>query len=266
MIYQVAITVCGVAMWGWFLRRGRSALPRREYGPVPWGGLHVLLLALFFLAALRGSQALMARLAGQGGDEYPLLPVSFQVATAALANGLTMLLAMLVAGRYGRQGLPALGLRLGPGLEQVVFGFLGFLAILPVMVALNFVLVHLAPLLRYEIRVQDVVEVFKSGPRTPAYTLMVLYAVVGAPVAEEIIFRGFLQGYLRRLFPAGRAILVSALAFAFFHQPAHAAVAVFFLGLILGYQRERTRSLLAPILTHVFFNLHTFITTQVMRM
>jgi len=265
MSYELVTSACGLAVWGWFFTRGRSALPREAHRPVPWRGADVLLLALFYVAALGGCYFLMTHLAGQSTGEDARLPVSFQVAAMALANGLTVALVILVAARYGRPGLPALGLRREPIPEQVVLGLLGFFAVLPLLAGFGYVLVRLAPLLRYEIERQDVVNVFISGPRTPGYVWMVLYAVIGAPLAEEILFRGFVQGYLRRLFPPAGAIVLSALLFAFFHQPVHAAIAVFLLGLILGYQRERTRSLLAPIITHILFNLHTFITTQIMR-
>ena len=265
MTYGLVISACGLAVWLWFLAGGgRRALPRVEAPPVPWGGLETLFTTLFLVGALGGSGALMGYLAGaQAGGR---LPVGYQVAAAALGNALTALLVLSVAARSGRRGMAALGLTSRPVLEQLLFGFVGFFAVLPLLVGFDLLFTRvLAPLFRYQPRRQEVVEMFIAGRWSVSYAAIVLYAVVAAPLAEEVIFRGFVQGYLGRLFGTRGTVFLSALLFSFFHQPVEAAAAVFFLGLVLAYQRERTRSLMAPVATHILFNLHTFITTQVMR-
>lgn len=86
-------------------------------------------------------------------------------------------------------------------------------------------------------------------------------ALVIAPLAEEVFFRGLLQTYLFNL--TGRrwaAIFMASLAFGMVHftQP-HVVVAITALGLILGYAYERTGSMLTPVLIHALFNLKSLI-------
>ena len=85
--------------------------------------------------------------------------------------------------------------------------------------------------------------------------LVVFSTVVLAPVVEEIVYRGLLQSTLRNYFrgPWPTVLLASAL-FAAMHMNPHAFPALFALGVVLGYNYERTGRLLAPMLIHALFN------------
>lgn len=63
---------------------------------------------------------------------------------------------------------------------------------------------------------------------------MFLYAAIGAPIAEELIFRGFVQ---RSLMPFGKkfAIFCAALLFGMFHGNLIQTPYAFVVGLVLGY-------------------------------
>lgn len=63
---------------------------------------------------------------------------------------------------------------------------------------------------------------------------MFLYASLGAPIAEELLFRGFIQ---RSLLPLGKkfAIFGSALLFGLFHGNLVQTPYAFLVGLVLGY-------------------------------
>ncbi|KAB8045997.1 CPBP family intramembrane metalloprotease [Janthinobacterium rivuli] len=77
--------------------------------------------------------------------------------------------------------------------------------------------------------------------------------VLAAPLCEEFIFRGLIQGGLRRSLPAWQAIGIAAALFAIVHPPA-AMLPVFVLGLCTGIAYERSGALLAPMLTHALYN------------
>lgn len=78
-------------------------------------------------------------------------------------------------------------------------------------------------------------------------------ALVAAPLFEEFIFRGLIFGGLRRSFGLWPAALASAALFAIIH-PAISIAPVFVLGLCAALVYERTRSLLAPMLSHAVYN------------
>ena len=77
--------------------------------------------------------------------------------------------------------------------------------------------------------------------------------VLAAPLCEEFIFRGLIQGGLRRSLPAWQAIGIAAALFAVVHPPA-SMLPVFVLGLCTGLAYERSGSLLAPMLVHAGYN------------
>lgn len=82
----------------------------------------------------------------------------------------------------------------------------------------------------------------------------ILRIVIIAPVVEEVIFRGvIMSGFSRNYHPA-IAIFFSALLFALFHLNPWQFAAAFSLGLILGWIRIRTGSVLACIAGHATHN------------
>jgi len=79
-------------------------------------------------------------------------------------------------------------------------------------------------------------------------------AVVIAPVAEELIFRGYIYGVMKKYGGRIVAILVSSALFAVIHLHAPSLAGLFILAVVLVLVYERTGSLWAPILMHATFN------------
>lgn len=95
--------------------------------------------------------------------------------------------------------------------------------------------------------------------RSPAaLALLLLVALVLAPVLEEIIFRGLLQTSLLSASPPPRrwsVIVIASAWFALAHgQPWQVLPPLFVLGLVLGWLYERTGNLLPCIVLHAVFN------------
>jgi uncharacterized protein len=87
--------------------------------------------------------------------------------------------------------------------------------------------------------------------------------VLVAPLVEELVFRGVLQGQLLRLSSARRvgpltlANLCTTAAFAALHlmnQPPHWAAAVAVPSLVFGHLRERFGSVWPAVLMHALYN------------
>lgn len=78
--------------------------------------------------------------------------------------------------------------------------------------------------------------------------------VVVAPIAEEVIFRGWLYGKLRQKLPLPLAIFLVSLLFALIHGQWNVGVNVFALSVVLCGLREVTGTIHAGILTHMIKN------------
>jgi membrane protease YdiL (CAAX protease family) len=82
--------------------------------------------------------------------------------------------------------------------------------------------------------------------------------VVFGPVFEEVFFRGFLfEGFRRSKIGVIGAVILTSLVWAGFHLQygLFEIVSLFFLGVILGIARYKTRSLWVPVSMHAFNNL-----------
>ena len=86
------------------------------------------------------------------------------------------------------------------------------------------------------------------------YILALLSLVVVAPVAEEMIFRGFLYGKLRKLMPVWVAMLITSALFGLIHGQWNVGIDVFALSMVLCNLREITGSIWAGILLHMIKN------------
>jgi hypothetical protein len=85
--------------------------------------------------------------------------------------------------------------------------------------------------------------------------LFVLLAMFGAPIVEEIAFRGMLYGALAKAHVNEHlVVLITALVFALFHFEPKRFFILFAIGLILGEVRRRTGSTSAAIVAHIVNN------------
>jgi len=87
-----------------------------------------------------------------------------------------------------------------------------------------------------------------------------LVAAVFAPIAEELLFRGWIYTSLRAQYGLWVALVLSSAIFAGLHyEDSHIyALAVFPVGMALGAIRETSGSLKASICFHAFFNAAAF--------
>lgn len=88
----------------------------------------------------------------------------------------------------------------------------------------------------------------------PEFVLAFISLVVIAPVAEEVLFRGYLLGKLRKYAPLWVAILITSALFAFVHFQWNVAIDVFVLSIVLCLLRVVSKSLWPSILLHMMKN------------
>ena len=122
----------------------------------------------------------------------------------------------------------------------------------------------------YEISQHEQLEMITVYPQWQLRILVFIVAVVIAPVLEEMIFRGLFQTVIRSLletrssglgvrYPAWIAIFISSGLFSMVHGNIAHWLALFLLGVCLGYAYEKSGSLFRPIFIHAFFNAITVI-------
>ncbi|WP_123620404.1 CPBP family intramembrane glutamic endopeptidase [Halorubrum sp. CSM-61] len=105
--------------------------------------------------------------------------------------------------------------------------------------------------------------VVPAGDPVTYYLAMIAVSLLVVGPVEEALFRGAVQGGLRRAFDAAPAILLASLMFGLIHLPsvsgtpgqrwAYVAVVVV-LGAVLGVLYEHTENVLVPGLAHGVYN------------
>lgn len=96
-------------------------------------------------------------------------------------------------------------------------------------------------------------EIAAKGTSTPDLPVLCLAIVVVHPLAEEILFRGYLFTALLRALPSWATQLVTAVVFGLVHG-LHYALPIGVLALLFGWLRARHASLLPSILAHTVHN------------
>ena len=161
-----------------------------------------------------------------------------QLLTAFFVSG--GIATLVAVAPLGRDAMPALGFR-WVGWRPMILAALGTMA-------LSIFVSQLGPSPE---GIKDAMRVVNE-PRLFLPSLFVL--AVLAPLVEELIFRGLLYGWIEGRWGSRAAVALSTAAFALAHiEPAH-IVLVAPLGLLFGWLRWRTDSILPSLFAHVANN------------
>jgi membrane protease YdiL (CAAX protease family) len=161
---------------------------------------------------------------------------------------------LLVSRKYGTGRLSVdFGLRFKP--SDIPAGLAAFVASFFVAAVIGGLFAHT----RYHGSNTEILTGQKGS--TTGIIVVAFIAAVGAPIFEELFFRGFLRTALASRLGSA-ALVVQAILFGLAHyqtglgwQNLSVVVAISGLGLVLGYTAQRTGRLAAGILAHGLFNL-----------
>ncbi len=234
--------VLGLAGWWWLLRRAPGSLGAQA----PAGEWHAgdaifaIALALYFIAGIfadKGESVAITLENIQGGIfAYVMISALF-------------LMRVFVRGQTPQR---AFGLAAAQPLRVLGLGVLCIVLTYPLVQLAEQILAGLG----YSASDGDEMVQFLRGKLSASeITWVIVLAVVVAPITEELVFRGYLYGVIKKYGGQFAAMFTSALLFAAVHHnlPAMPALMILAIGLTLAY--ELTGSLWAPIVMHMLFNL-----------
>ena len=271
-ILQIALIAGSVAIWAAVIRacvRRRCPL-RLDPGPSPeavqlsLGHVLAVVLILWIVSSLGyGAFDQFAPLVADPGIDEMVRDTVVLVLGECAAVAFMLLylgLAKPLAGLFPSD--PASRRR---PLQIPLRAALAYVAVFPLV---NYLLLYLGIFLSEKVLHQEVIpihpamQLIDSPQATPAVkALVILSAVVLAPLAEELFFRGMVQNYLLAVVRRPwLAIALSAGLFTAVHSPLyHTFPALFLLGGSFGWIYYRYRSLAYPIAFHTLFNAGTFL-------
>ncbi len=211
---------------------------------VAWVAAYVLALPL---------QAMAISLSGYGGDDPDTWPISITVISVILL-WIPFVVALAVVSRYWGRARPLRDVRLSFRWADV--------AGIPIGIASQ---LFLLPLVYWPLQ-QWFPDTFSSEEvEERARTLwdkvdggwiiaLVAVVVIGAPLIEEIVYRGLILQSLQGRFNEILALVISAVWFAAIHLQPVEFPGLFVFAIVLGLCFQMTRRLGSAILAHAAFN------------
>ena len=224
---------------------------RRNFSSIGWALLIYSLIMYACVLLFTFFDMLMISISGMNGVSY----TEEEVSKILMNNGWGYLLTIAVGlialrlwqgKRFIRETLWTRGKPMGVG------DFFCLLA-LTLSAQMAFSVIASAMELLFNLFGLSLMESVASATMSADSFSMFLYMGIGAPIAEELVFRGLV---LRKLQPYGKrfAIVLSALLFGIFHGNLVQIPYAFLVGLVLGYTAVEHNILWAMVL-HMFNNL-----------
>ena len=257
---------CGlVAVWLTYrlIRgRGRVALPVRSPHPVPWSTADVaVVVVLYFILLLTCDYAMQTfRIEAAFPFERATM---IDVVCRMSVNIAAVFYVFQVVFRVRDASSEALGLSSRELVKNCRRGIAAYLMCCPILILSSRLVNHVLKLewirdflkaAGFGLERQTIVSVWERMESWPLILTLSIFAVVIAPVTEEIFFRGFLQQAIRRRRGEFASIAITALIFAAVHMNLRFFVPLALLGGLLSYLFARTGTLAAPLLVHALHN------------
>jgi membrane protease YdiL (CAAX protease family) len=223
--------------------------------PRPWG--YFTTFGWVVIANVVGSVVAMAALYSWNPDAFPadldfagsMKDARFVSATTIIANVVQVVLIVWAARKAPWTVKEYLALT-WPSRQEVTVALIAFFIMLPALDAMAY-------LAGQPIIPAFMTDVYRDARASGTLLLLWLAIVVAAPVAEEIIFRGFI---FRSWVRAGRHALLGIVVLSAFFAVIHfqynwfGVFQVFLIGLLLTWIRWRSGSTLLPMALHVIAN------------
>ncbi len=160
----------------------------------------------------------------------------------------------LVAKRFKHE-LWTVGLTTKNFFKNVKIGVIGYLSIIPAILAVLFILSVIAKKFSYEPPVQPVVQIYLKESEKNYLLFFTLFVAIVGPIIEEVFFRGFTYKAFRQKWGVWRALTLSSGIFAALHMSLIGFLPIFMLGFFLAYLYEATGSLVPSMMVHMIHNL-----------
>ncbi len=224
-----------------------------KWQEIPWGLKDIFLAVIMFALLLLAASMLLGLLIDSGW----VVANTTAIVVAALLQAAIMVGTMCVV-IFGLRKAKLLHLGISrPFWRHWPWGALGGIAM--VVLALIFALA-------VTWFVNDLPEQALTGELVdiqgwPGFVAVVLAVAVVAPAAEEMVFRGFVYGGLRKKIGLWPSVLLTSICFAVVHLEFHWVhfSQILFFGVVLALLYERTQNLLVPIIAHSIYNLAIYL-------
>ncbi len=259
-----------------------DSVPRRNNMPIylPFVPLFIWFVAISLTASI--GQKLFGDLQGWQNDFLDNLILCIGELTA-------IAVIIFLARVHFVRRLKGFGLNVKTIIKDFFVAFVNLLTVWPLITAAIILTMFFGELIwgrEYQMQQHQQLKLITEYSQLPPRILIIVVAVVIAPLLEEMLFRGFFQTMIRSYLDAFSslvarrsslgsrvtghgsratncwlAILISSALFTTIHANTGHWPALFVLGVCLGYAYEKSGSLFRPIFIHSLFNAVSIIAT-----
>jgi membrane protease YdiL (CAAX protease family) len=188
------------------------------------------------------------------GDTGETEPSILRIVIAVLAfQGATLLLVSRFLREHGMDWSEGFGFKI-EWRRALLFGLMFAPAFLPIGWGLQWTSGQIMERLHFHPEEQAAVEVLRNAQTLWNSLVLGVAAVLFAPVAEEMVFRGILYPAIKQYGFPRLAVWGPSVAFGLIHLNVAALLPLVVLAVLLTQLYEKTGNLLAPIVAHSLFN------------
>jgi membrane protease YdiL (CAAX protease family) len=178
----------------------------------------------------------------------------FTIIAQLIVYGSLLVLVGKLINYYGLTWKKAFGFSRGTLIYTIAAALVALIAIeIPVIIS-SVLSQYIAEKLKFSLEPQSIFDQLTHLKNPFLKSGMILIAVVGAPVTEEILFRGVIYSWLKKNWGFTMALVMNSLIFAFVHLHLPSFLPLFLLAIGFTLLYEWTGNLLANILMHAGFN------------
>jgi len=254
---EVAFLLGGLILF-WRLVLSPSARARSVPSPLPPWDVPVYEFLVFIFLILFGAMTASVI----GGMAAPLLSLVGDEAT--VFNGAMAQVGMLGGIAAFHFGLQRYRPRAKPGnVSVLVSGVIAFLISLPLLTVTSIAWQAALGFLGLPVEQQDLIGMFANVESPTLLAIMILLAIVTAPISEELVFRAGIFRYFRTRMPRWIALVVPAVFFALLHvnwdtlEGLASVGPLVMLAVVFSLAYERTGRIGTSMVAHALFNLNT---------
>ncbi len=170
-----------------------------------------------------------------------------------IANVIAIVLILLVVRVYYNEPITLLGFTTKNIPKAVLYGIAGYAITILVLTSISYPI-------EQRVGIDPTQRALAETAMVPSLApLLLLSGAIVAPIAEEVVFRGYLYKAFRDQFKPIYAVGLNAALFSLLHFELRAVLWLFILGVALAYVYEKTGNLVAPITLHMLNNTVAFL-------
>lgn len=215
-----------------------------------WDVCKVVILFMFFGYIIILTEAFLARL-------LPVFKIdNFRMmVNSSILDTLAVIFIVYFTVVQYKEPLSAIGISLKNFLKNVFYGIVGYIALIPILILILAVTAVIINMIKYVPPRQPVVELFLKEKGAAFLTYSSLFAAIVGPIIEELFFRGFMYGALKKRIGIFWSMMATAAVFAGLHAHIVGFIPIMALGVLLAYLYEKTGTLVSSITVHMIHNL-----------